>query len=479
MNPSLSPPASKPWVYFKLSLMMFLTIYIWGSWFVPHFSYVGKVGYLDSNQKWVTFTDSQQEWINNGFPIAAIVAMFGLTALVDRKFAAEKYLAFVHFFGGLAMVGLAYLRDFVSGDMLFIAFIVLMYIHCLAYVPTITVANSIAFTHLTDGAKYGRVRLWGTIGWIAASLPSIYLLTDWGKIGALGDLSFGDKLNAVFDPKYSIGAGAQPGSPEYERMLGATSNVYLLAGIASLILSALSWTLPHTPPKTAGVGPQENPTMRALSFLRKPFILVLFIVTFIDAAIHQGYFLVVYDFLGSSRDTNGVGLAPGLTQAVTSIGQFAEIFTMMILGSFLKKMGWRFTFIIGILGHAVRFAIFAYFPDKVPAIAVNLLHGICYAFFFATVYIFIDAYFPTDIRASAQGLFNFLILGLGVIVANNLWPRILSGFKTIDPVTKAVTKVDWNGYFLYPSAVALGGAILLLLFFHPPKKAENESSSIG
>ena len=34
---------------------------------------------------------------------------------------------------------------------------------------------------------------------------------------------------------------------------------------------------------------------------------------------------------------------------------------------------------------------------------INVLHGICYAFFFATVYIFVDEFFPTDVRSSAQG----------------------------------------------------------------------------
>ncbi len=79
--------------------------------------------------------------------------------------------------------------------------------------------------------------------------------------------------------------------------------------------------------------------------------------------------------------------------------------------------------IIGVLGHAARFAVFAFFADSVPVIvAVQLLHGVCYAFFFATVYIFVDAVFPKDVRSSAQGLFNLLILGVGNVVASFLFP---------------------------------------------------------
>ncbi len=442
---SAAPSASRSRVFWLLSAMMFLEIYIWGSWFIQNFSYLGKIG----------FSPDQQFIINSGFPFAALAALFGITALVDRKFAAEKYLAFSHFVGGLAMLGLGFARQFVPADMLFVTFTALMYVHCLAYVPTISVANSIAFTHMTDRAQFGRVRLWGTIGWIAAGLPFIYLLTDWGKINALGDLGLGDKLNAIFDAKNGKTGDA---------WLDGVAYVYVAAGIASLVLSAVSLTLPHTPPRPPQRGGESNATFKALSLLKKPFILVLFIVTFIDSMIHQGYFLVVADYLGSPKEANGVGLPAGLIQAVTSIGQVAEIATMAILGWFLKKMGWRNTMILGILGHAARFLVFAYFPEPAPAILVNTLHGICYAFFFATVYIFIDAYFPKDIRASAQGLFNFLILGLGVVTANYVWPKVRASFT--DEATKAV---DWHSYFLYPSAVALVGAFLLLLFFHPPK----------
>src|SRR5262249_35562064 len=146
----------------------------------------------------------------------------------------------------------------------------------------------------------------------------------------------------------------------------------------------------------------------AMKMLRHPFILVLFIVTFVDAAIHQAYFRWTATFLKDGVKIPGNWITP-----VMSAGQVAEILTMAILGFVLKSLGWRITMTIGILGHAARFAVFAFWPEPAPTIAVILLHGICYAFFFATVYIFIDEYFPKDARSSAQGLFNALILGVG------------------------------------------------------------------
>src|SRR5678815_4179888 len=99
--------------------------------------------------------------------------------------------------------------------------------------------------------------------------------------------------------------------------------------------------------------------------------------------------------------------------------------------------------IVGILGHAARFAVYAFFPQKELIIVVQILHGICYAFFFATVYIFVDAYFPKDARASAQGLFNVMILGIGALLANSICPWLIQA-----KFTNAVTKVvDFHGLF--------------------------------
>jgi MFS family permease len=149
-----------------------------------------------------------------------------------------------------------------------------------------------------------------------------------------------------------------------------------------------------------------------------------------------------------------------------SVGQVAEILTMFILGATLKRLGWRATLIVGILGHTARFATYAFFPEY-PAliIVVQILHGICYAFFFATVYIFVDAYFPKDARASAQGLFNVMILGVGALLANSLCPYLGQKVFTHDGVT------NFHGLFLVPMICGLMAAAALALLFHPPKTA--------
>jgi MFS family permease len=200
--------------------------------------------------------------------------------------------------------------------------------------------------------------------------------------------------------------------------------------------------------------------LEALKLLRLPFVLVLFIVTFFDSAVHQVYFFMTGKYL-----VEAVHIPANWVTPVMSIGQIAEIATMAFLGFVLKRLGWRYTMVLGILGHAVRFTVFALYPAAWAAITVNVLHGICYAFFFATVYIFVDEFFPKDARSSAQGLFNFLILGLGPFVGNFVAGLLEAWFT-------AGNRTDFRGLFLVPAIAGLGAALFLLLLFHPPAKAE-------
>jgi MFS family permease len=251
-------------------------------------------------------------------------------------------------------------------------------------------------------------------------------------------------------------------------LIAGTKWTFVVAGILSFVLAAYSLTLPHTPPKKVETGAESKLAwVEAVKLLGIPFILVLWVVTFVDATVHNLFFNWTGRFLGTPVEAGGVGIAGNWIMPVMSIGQVAEILTMLILGATLKKLGWRVTMIIGILGHAARFAVFAFMPqNKELIILVNLLHGICYALFFATVFIFVDEFFPKDARASAKGLFNLMILGLGPLVANAIGPVLIGTTFNKGGV------VDFKGLFLIPAGAAVVAAIALAVFFRPPKSKE-------
>ena len=402
---------STPAPTFRLWLMMVLEFAIWGAWLPLIWGYMGKDG--------LAFSNTQIAWVGSAFAIASIVGIFFSSQFADRTFAAEKFMAFSHLVGGLAILGMYWAKDFPT-------FFLLMLVHSLFYVPTISVSNSLAFAHMKDAQKeFGIVRMGGTIGWILVAWPLFFLLQ--GKSG----------VDAV----------------------AASRNIFLVSGITSLVLAAYSLMLPHTPPKPAAPGEGGFAWLKAAKYLANPYLLVLFVVTFIDAVIHNGYFVMAGDFLGSQS----VGIKPEWIMPVMSIGQVAEILTMAVLGSVLARLGWKTTMILGILGHAARFAVFAFMPtNQLMIIAVQVLHGVCYAFFFATLYIFIDAAFPKDVRSSAQSLFNLLVLGLGDLAAKWLFIPLQSSLTTNGAT-------DYRQLFLVPMAMALVAAAVLLVAFWPPR----------
>jgi len=393
----------------RLFVMMLLQLAIWGAYMPKLFPYMGQLGF----EAW------QQSLVGSAWGIASILGIFFSNQFADRNFSAERFLAVSNIIGGAALLGCAYFTDFWSFFWSYLVF-------SLVYVPSMSVANAIAFANLRDPAKqFGVIRMGGTIGWIMVSWPFVFLLT------------------------------ADAG-PEQVRL------IFVVAAIVSFAFAAYSLTLPHTPPKRDAADSDPLAWRKAIKLLGIPSIAILFIVTFIDSVVHNGYFMMVDNYL-----THRVGIDANLTMIVQSLGQVAEIITMFILGFVLVRLGWKVTLIVGILGHAARFLAFAYFPDSVPTvIAVQMLHGICYAFFFATVYIFVDAAFPKDVRASAQGLFNLLILGIGNVAASFLFPPLIAQWT--DPATGVV---DYRTLFMVPAGMAIVAVLLLALFFRPAERA--------
>ena len=400
----------------RLATMMFLEYVIWGSWLPLLALYLADV---------LRFTGGQIGWIFATQAIACVVALFAGGQAADRLISTEKLLAICHVIGGTAMLALAWQTSFWP-------FLTIMLVYQLAYIPTMSLTNAIAFHHLANARdEFGKIRMWGTIGWIAASWPFVFILA--GKTGA--------------------------------ELHDALGSIFIVAGVASFALAAFSLTLPATPPARASAA--SNAPLEAIRLLAVPAMLVLFIVTFMDALVHQCYFQWTSPFLERA------GLAANWIMPAMSIGQIAEIVTMAGLGAVLRRLGWRTTMAIGVAAHAARFFVYAIGDPLWLMVAINVVHGMCYAFFFAAVYIFVDEHFPKDSRASAQGLFNLLILGLGPFVGSLLWGALGDRYRTTDGA------VDFERLFLVPAWLGVIATVLLLVAFHPDRITTRRTKTLA
>ena len=400
-------------VKFRLGAMMFLQYAIWGSW-APVLS-----AYLQNN---LGFNGVQLGIIFSLLPLATIVSPFIGGQFADRYFPTQKVIGVLQLAGGAILL-------LIANVIAFTPMMWLMLAYCLVYAPTLALTNSIAFVNLKSSEKeFGAIRVWGTIGWIAAA----WALTGWRFLAK---------------------------SPEGIAMRGDT---LVLAGIFSLLMGVFSFGLPHTAPRREGAKPWAF--LEALKMFKDKNFLVFCIISFVVATELQFYYVLTSPFLTSPQ----VGVSQKYVPAVMTIAQLAEIFVMAFMLSWaLKKFGMRRTLTLGILAWPIRYIIFVIGTPAWLVIASLSLHGFCYVFFFTAAYIYVDNIAPKDIRHSAQSLIAIIILGVGNFVGSLFsgWIQNVFTTETVGVGGEVVRSVNWRGTFLVPAALTLLCLVAFLAFF--------------
>lgn len=335
--------------------MMFLQFFVWGSWFVTLFLVLTKAGMAS------IIGDSYTT-----APIAAIIAPLFLGLIADRFFSSEKVMAVLMLIGGVLLLMVP--GAIASGNESLVLW--LFRGHMLCYMPTLGLGNTIAFTNLPRDV-FPKVRVWGTIGWIAAGLVA-------------GFLGWSDSMN-----------------------------LFWMAGIAALALGVFSFCLPKTPPPLAG----QPLDLRALFMMdafallkRVPFLVFIVCSTLICIPLAY-YYSNASGFLGNM----------GFEQAASamSIGQMSEIFFMLLIPFFFRKLGVKNMILIGMAAWVLRYLLFAFgAPDQVAWMLFLgiALHGICYDFFFVTGFMYTDREAPKALRGQAQSMLVFFTQGIGMFI---------------------------------------------------------------
>ena len=366
----------------RLGMMMFLQYAVWGFW-LPILAL-----YLQSSTEdgGLGFTPGQVGWILGlAGSIGAVTAPFIAGQLADRRFSTEKFLAVLLLVGGL-------IKWYTSTQTTFEAWLVLSILYRIVYQPTLALTNSLAFAHLGDADReFPRVRVWGTIGWIAASwiFPMVWLQTDL-------------TLQAL--PPFLAGT-------ELPDATGRLVDALKFSGGLSILYAGFCFLLPHTPPKREGVEPLAF--AKAFALMKRPSFALLVLASLPIAVIHQIYFMQTAPFFSDVLGLKDSQIGPAMT-----VGQFAEIAVMAALGWMIKGLGFRVTIALGGFAYVLRYAIFGTVDLPVEVIiASQALHGFCYACFFAAAFIYVDRIAPEDVRNSAQTVFGIIILGLGPVIA--------------------------------------------------------------
>ncbi len=393
--------------------MMFLQYAIWGA-YAPVLS-----AYLEND---LGFSGIQVGAIYSLLPLATIIAPFIGGQLADRYFSSERIIGVLQLAGAGMLFLAARTTDYGS-------LMVVMFIYCMLYAPTLALTNSIAMINLEDSERqFGRVRVGGTVGWIAAGL----LLAAWRT--------------------------ASQGTPVGGDML-------LLAAALSAVMGVHSFSLPHTPPRKEGVNPWAF--LESLKMLKDTNFAIFIGICFVVATELQFYYVLTAPFLVSER----IGISSASVSAWMTIGQIAEIFVMaFVLSWSLKRLGMRRTLAIGVIAWPIRYVIFAIGSPVWLVLASLSLHGFCYVFFFVAAFIYVDQVAPSDIRASAQSLIAMVTLGFGSFVGANFSGWVQTYFTSGETTA-------WSNVFLVPVAITVACAIAFLLFFKEEHMASTHKTA--
>ncbi|OCL29749.1 nucleoside permease [Gilliamella sp. wkB171] len=402
----------------KLSSMMFLEWFIWGAWFVPLWQFLSYHG----------FSAAQISLCYATTAMAAVISPIIIGSITDRYFAAQKVLAVLCILGALLM----YLA---AQQTTFNLFFPILFLYALTYMPTVALTNTIALSNVSDAERYfPRIRVLGTIGWIASGVVCGFLPTLLG----FGDIS--------------------------------KSNIPLIiTAISSVVLGIFAFMLPNTPPKSTGkISLRVILGLDAIILLKDREFRTFTLCSFLFCIPLAFYYTFSNGYLTEIGMTNATGWL--------SLGQVSEILFMLCLPLFIKRYGIKNVLMLGLITAGIRYGLFVYggvdnlFIYSLLFIGI-LLHGVSYDFYFVTGYVYVDKKAPAHVRASAQGLFSLFCLGLGNLVGYNLGGTMMEYFFKYETPENGVT-YNWAGMWGFGAVMIVIIAVIFLLFFREKREIE-------
>jgi len=399
----------------RLSVMMFLQYFVWGSWFVTLGTYLGKTLQFKGENIGLAYGTAN---------VAGMVAPFFVGMIADRFFSTERILTVLHLVGA----GLLYYAS-LQTEFTVMYGVLLGYFLC--YMPTLALTNSISFHNMSDpGRQFPGIRVLGTIGWIVAGL-------------VVGAMKVEDK-----NVPMQIAAGA------------------------SALLGLFCLMLPHTPPGNAGKAVTLGDVLGfdALKLMKERSFAVFVLGSFLICIPLQFYYAFTNPFLNEIGVENAAGKM--------TMGQMSEIFFMLVMPWFFVRLGVKYMLLVGMACWAARYALFAFGADPQVAWMLYLgilLHGICYDFFFVTGQIYVDKKASPEIRGAAQGFIAFVTLGVGGFIGTWFAGKVVQKYA-VDEVASSGLAHDWKSIWLIPAAGAAAVLVLFALTFNDRVSTDGDAA---
>jgi MFS family permease len=351
--------------------------------------------------------------------LSAMSSLFSpaiMTFVADRLVSSERLLCLLNAAGGVCMAVFAAQREFYPALLAYVVYYV-------AVSPTMPLINASTFHHApTERRKFGNIRVWGTVGWIAVAwFFSFGVLRGWD-----GEAS---------------GAGGGSGLPLLLTISSATS----------FIMAAYCLTVPKRRAAAGGDGPPSphnsggRPRLfpaEAFRVMLQPQVLAPSLAT---AAIT---FVDKFYTVGTAPFLRQFGLSEGAVMPAMSLGQIPEIAAMGALGYMLKRWGAKTVLMAGMAMEVFRFAASAAGSSALLVYAGLSVHGLAYTFTMVTALICLDGFCGERDRSGAHQLFNVATAGVGGFLGSDAAGRAADFFAGPDGA------VDYGAYWSVPLALS-------------------------
>ena len=399
----------KKTIFIKLGVMMFMQYLLFAVWWVSFAAYLNNLSFIESNQMGLLL--SSMAFGSMAAPLVGVIA--------DRYISSEKLLA------GLNLLVAVFLF-LATQQTSFIGLMITVTFAMLCYMPSWSLTSSIAMTHISS-EQFPRIRILGSIGWVASglfSLAAFYLF----------------KVQA-FD--------------------GTVLPLYCAVG-AAVVTALFNLFLPKTPPpadKSAKYSIADIFGLKVISTLKSGNFNRFILFTFLTVI----PFTLFYNF-GSLflQDENFKYITVTMNWR-----QVAELFFLFITTSVLLKYGFKKTLLLGLSTLLLQYLAlymgvatgqqWLYYLGILP-------HGLIFGWFFIGGQVYTDKVVPQEFKAQAQGFLSFVTWGVGIFVGNLIWSWMTNNYR-ID------NHANWSLLFAGASvATVVMIALFLLLFKNPAKE---------
>lgn len=406
----------------KLAAMNFLEFAVWGAYLTSLGIYLAGAGLGDKIYWFYTV---------QGIVSIFMPAIIGI--LADRCIQAQKMLSLCHLTAGVFMCAAAYYCHIAGSEIAFGPLFTLYTVSVAFFMPTIGLANSVAYTALSKAGldtviHFPPIRVFGTVGFIASMLLTNFLPVD--------------------------GVSMQK---TYWQLLSS--------GIFSFILAAYALTMPKCP-TNKGDDRQSIADalgLRAFKLFKDKRMAIFFVFSMllgVSLQITNSYgttFINAFESVARYADS---WVANNAT-ALVSLSQVSETLCILLIPFFLKRFGIKGVMLIAMFGWVLRFGFFGVgnpeFPGVIFFILSCVVYGVAFDFFNISGSLYVDKQTDPSIRSSAQGLFMLMTNGIGATIGTLAAGQVVNHYVYSPAVTDSIAgwQTSWYIFAAYALAVAV------------------------